>query len=113
VVDAMRRAVGRARTRLAGVIPAAALDELAPSLRAAAERGVAVDLVTDAELPDGARIGVRRRGAGGPDRDRLGLVVGDGQETVLVDFGHDRPEGMWTHHPAVALLAAEHLRTLN
>jgi hypothetical protein len=32
---------------------------------------------------------------------------------VLVDFGRDRPEGMWTHHPAVALLAAEHLRTLN
>jgi hypothetical protein len=40
------------------------------------------------------------------------LVVGDGEETVLVDFGRDRPEGMWTHHPAVALLAAEHLRAL-
>jgi hypothetical protein len=39
-------------------------------------------------------------------------VVGDGEETVLVDFGRDRPEGMWTHHPAVALLAAEHLRAL-
>src|SRR4029450_7339711 len=48
--------------------------------------------------------------AGGPDRDQLALVVGDGEETVLVDFGRDRPEGMWTHHPAVALLAAEHLR---
>jgi hypothetical protein len=39
-------------------------------------------------------------------------VVGDGEETVLVDFGRYRPEGMWTHHPAVALLAAEHLRAL-
>jgi hypothetical protein len=31
--------------------------------------------------------------AGGPDRDQLALVVGDGAETVLVDFGRDRPEG--------------------
>jgi hypothetical protein len=40
------------------------------------------------------------------------VVVGDGSETVLADLGRDRPEGMWTHHPAVALLAAEHLRRL-
>src|SRR4029453_9227263 len=46
VVDSMRGGIERARKRLAGAIPAAALGELAPSLRAAAERGVAVDLVT-------------------------------------------------------------------
>ena len=40
------------------------------------------------------------------------MVVGDGTETVLADLGRDQPEGMWTHHPAVALLAAEHLRKL-
>jgi hypothetical protein len=33
-------------------------------------------------------------------------------EERLVDFGRGRPEGMWTHHPAVAQLAAEHLRAL-
>jgi sugar-specific transcriptional regulator TrmB len=116
VVDSMRRAIERTRERLAGAIPAAALRELAPALRAAAERGVAVDLVTDAggdvDLPDGDGVRVRRRADGGPDRDRLTMVVGDGEETVLADLGRDRPEGMWTHHPAVALLVAEHLRTL-
>jgi HTH-type transcriptional regulator, sugar sensing transcriptional regulator len=116
VVDSMRRAIDRARERLTGAIPAAALSELAPALRAAAERGVTVDLVTDAgaaaELPDGDGVRVRRRSGGGPDRDRLAVVVGDGEETVLADLGRDRPEGMWTHHPAIALLAAEHLRTL-
>lgn len=116
VVDSMRRAIDRARERLAGAIPAAALSELAPALRAAAARGVTVDLVTDAgaavDLPDGDRVRVRRRPDGGPDRDRLAMVVGDGEETVLADLGRDRPEGMWTHHPAIALLAAEHLRTL-
>jgi hypothetical protein len=39
-------------------------------------------------------------------------VVGDGQETVLADLGRERPEGMWTHDPAVALLAGEHSRAL-
>jgi hypothetical protein len=39
-------------------------------------------------------------------------VVGDGVETVLADLGRERPEGMWTHDPAVALLAAEHSRAL-
>jgi sugar-specific transcriptional regulator TrmB len=115
VVDSMRRAIDRARERLAGAIPAAALSELAPALRAAAERGVTVDLVTDAgaaDLPDGDGIRVRRRSGGGPDRDQLAMVVGDGEEIVLADLGRDRPEGMWTHHPAIALLAAEHLRTL-
>jgi sugar-specific transcriptional regulator TrmB len=116
VVDSMRRAIERARERLAGAIPAAALRELAPALRAAAERGVAVDLVTDTggdvDLPDGDGVRVRRRADGGSDGDRLAMVVGDGEETVLADLGRDRPEGMWTHHPAVALLVAEHLRTL-
>jgi HTH-type transcriptional regulator, sugar sensing transcriptional regulator len=113
VVDSMRRAIERARERLAGAIPAAALDELAPALRAAAERGVAVEVVIGAdELPGGDGIRVRRRPDGGPDGERLALVVGDGEETVLADFGRDRPEGMWTHHPAIALLAAEHLREL-
>jgi sugar-specific transcriptional regulator TrmB len=104
------------RERLAGAIPAAALGELAASLRAASDRGVAVDLVTDegtaVDLPDGDGIRVRRRPDAGPDGDRLAVVVGDGKETVLADFGRDRPEGIWTHHPAIALLAAEHLRAL-
>jgi HTH-type transcriptional regulator, sugar sensing transcriptional regulator len=116
VVDSMRRVIDRARERLAAAIPAAALGELAPALRAAAERGVAVDLLTDAgadaDLPDGDGVRVRRRAGGGPDRDRLAVMVGDGEEIVLADLGRDRPEGMWTHHPAVALLAAEHLREL-
>jgi sugar-specific transcriptional regulator TrmB len=116
VVDSMRRAIDRARERLAAVIPAGELAELAAPLRAAAERGVALDLVTDGgaalDLPDGGRVRLHRRPAGDPDGDRLALVIGDGEETVLADFGRDRPEGMWTHHPAVALLIAQHLRAL-
>jgi sugar-specific transcriptional regulator TrmB len=111
VVDSMRRAIDRTRERLAVAIPSGELDELAPALRAAAERGVAIDLVADGgagkDLPEGVRV---RRPDGGQADDRLALVLGDGEETVLADLGLARPEGMWTHHPAVALLAAEHLR---
>jgi len=115
VVDSMRRAIDRARERLAAIIPASELDELGPPLRDAAQRGVALDVVAGdgaaLDLPSSDRVRVRRRPAGDPE-DRLALVVGDGEETVLADLGRDRPEGMWTHHPAVALLAAEHLRAL-
>jgi HTH-type transcriptional regulator, sugar sensing transcriptional regulator len=116
VVDSMRRAIGRARERLTGALPARELAELGASLAAAVERGVSVDLVTDdgaaIDLPDGDGIRIRRLSDGEPDQGRLAVVVGDGTETVLADLGRDRPEGMWTHHPAVALLAGEHLRTL-
>jgi sugar-specific transcriptional regulator TrmB len=115
VVDSMRRAIDRARERLAAIIPASELGELCPPLRDAAERGVALDVVAGdgaaLDLPSSDRVRVRRRPAGDPE-DRLALVVGDGEETVLADLGRDRPEGMWTHHPAVALLAAERLRAL-
>jgi hypothetical protein len=116
VVDSMRRAIDRARERLAAAIPATELAGLAAPLRAAAKRGVAIDLVTDdgaiLDLPDGERVRLRKRPHGEADGRQLALVVGDGAEIVLADLGRDRPEGMWTHHPAVALLAAEHLRAL-
>lgn len=119
VVDSMRRAIDRTRERLAAAIPSGELDQLTPALRAAAERGVAIDLVAGdgaaldlLDLPAGERVRVRRRPDGGPGDDRLAVVLGDGEETVLADLGLARPEGMWTHHPAVALLAAEHLRDL-
>jgi HTH-type transcriptional regulator, sugar sensing transcriptional regulator len=116
VVDSMRRAIDRARERLSAVIPASELNELAAPLRAAAERGVDIDLVAGdgvaLDLPEGDHVRVRRRSEGDRNDGRLALVVGDGEETVLGDLGRDRPEGMWTHHPAVALLAADHLRDL-
>jgi sugar-specific transcriptional regulator TrmB len=116
VVDSMRRAIGRARERLAGAIPPRELAELAASLRAAAERGVTIDLVADdgvtVDLPDGDGIRIRRRPRGQTDRGRLAVLVGDGEEIVLADFERDRPEGMWTHHPTIAQLVNEHLRAL-
>ncbi|HZD02075.1 MAG TPA: helix-turn-helix domain-containing protein [Actinomycetes bacterium] len=116
VIDSMRRAIDRTRERLAAAIPSGELDELTLALRAAAERGVAIDLVAGQgaalDLPEGERVRVRRRPDGGQGHDRLAVVLGDGEETVLADLGLARPEGMWTHHPAVALLAAEHLRDL-
>jgi HTH-type transcriptional regulator, sugar sensing transcriptional regulator len=114
VVDSMRRAIDRTRERLAAAIPSGELDELTPALRAAAERGVAIDLVAGdgaaLDLPEGERVRVRRRPDGGQGDGRLAVVLGDGEETVLADLGLARPEGMWNHHPAVALLAAELLR---
>lgn len=116
VVDSMRRAIDRTRERLSAAIPSGDLEELTPALRAAAERGVAIDLVAGdgpaLDLPEGERVHVRRRPDGGQGNGRLAVVLGDGEETVLADLGQARPEGMWTHHPAVALLAAEHLRDL-
>jgi HTH-type transcriptional regulator, sugar sensing transcriptional regulator len=110
VVDSMRSAIDRARQRLLAAVPAEAAAELAPALRAAAERGVELELVAgdgaELDLPEGEHVRVRRPEPG-PDGDRLGVVVGDGEETVLADLGLDRPAGMWTHHPAVALLAAD------
>jgi sugar-specific transcriptional regulator TrmB len=116
VVESMRAAIDRAQQRLLAAVPAEAAAELAAALRAAAERGVDLELVAgdgaELDLPEGEHVRVRRRSEPGPDGGRLGVVVGDGEETVLADLGLDRPQGMWTHHPAVALLAAEHLRAL-
>jgi sugar-specific transcriptional regulator TrmB len=119
VVDSMRRAIDRTRERLAAAIPSGPLEELTPALRAAAERGVAIDLVagdagdgTAVDLPEGERVRVRRPPDDGRSDGRLALVLGDGEETVLADLGLARPEGMWTHHPAVALLATVLLRDL-
>ena len=76
------------------------------------DQHLVADDVATIDLPDGDGVRIRQRSDGEPDQGRLAVVVGDGTETVLADLGRDRPEGMWTHHPAVALLAGEHLRTL-
>ncbi len=114
VVDSMRRAIDRAQQRLAVAIPTPELAELAAPLRAAVERGVALDLVVSSDaavdLPDGAKVRLSRYHESQADGVRLSVVVGDSEETVLADLGQDRPQGMWTHHPAVALLAEEHIR---
>lgn len=113
-VESMRSAIDRARQRLAAAIPAPELTELVAPLRAAAERGVTLDLVVSpgaaVDLPAGVNVRVSRHHEAPADGARLAVVVGDGEETVLADLGQDRPQGMWTHHPAVALLAEEHIR---
>jgi sugar-specific transcriptional regulator TrmB len=115
VVDSMRRAIDRAQQRLAAAIPGPELTELAVHLRAAAERGVALDLVVGSEiavdLPDEATVRVAQYPESQVDRDHLAILVGDGEETVVADLGQDRPQGMWTHHPAVALLAEKHIHS--
>ena len=115
VVDSMRRAIDRAQERLAAAIPSPESTDLAARLRAAAERGVALDLLvgngTAADLPEGATVRVAPYPQSQVDGDHLAIVVGDGEETVVADLGRDRPQGMWTHHPAVARLAEAHIRS--
>jgi HTH-type transcriptional regulator, sugar sensing transcriptional regulator len=115
VLHSMGKAIDRAKHRLAVAVPAPELTELAGLLSAAASRGVAVDLVAaeppDSDLPAGLNVRVRAQ-AEAPDQ-RLAVVVGDGEETVLADLGLDPPQGMWTHQPAVALLAEEHVRNVD
>ena len=115
VVHSMRKAIDRAEQRLAAAIPSPELTDVAASLRAAAERGVALDLVigggTAVDLPADATVRIARYSESRSDRDHLAVVVGDGAETVVADLGLDRPQGMWTHHPAVALLAEEHIHS--
>lgn len=117
VLDSIRGAIDRTQHKLAAVIPAHEVDHLAAALQAAVERGVAVNLIVsdgaNLDLPKSARVRVSRQPAAQAEDERLALVVGDGEETVLADLGQDRPQGMWTHHPAVALLAEEHVRTLD
>jgi sugar-specific transcriptional regulator TrmB len=117
VLESLRGAIDRTQQRLAAVIPAREVDQLAAALRAAVERGVALDLIVSdgavLDLPKSDRVRVSRQPASQADDERLAVVVGDGEETVLADVGQDRPQGMWTHHPAVALLAEEHVRTLD
>lgn len=117
ILESLRGAIDRTQQRLAAVIPAREVDHLATALQAAVERGVTLDLILSdgavVDLPKSARVRVSQQPAGQPEDERLAVVVGDGAETVLADLGQDRPQGMWTHHPAVALLAEEHVRTLD
>jgi HTH-type transcriptional regulator, sugar sensing transcriptional regulator len=115
VMESLRGAIDRTQQRLVAVIPARDADQLAAALKAAVERGVALDLIVSdgavLDLPNSDRVRVARPSGSMPEDERLAVVVGDGEETVLADLGQDRPQGMWTHHPAVALLAEAHVRT--
>jgi sugar-specific transcriptional regulator TrmB len=114
-MESLRGAIDRTQQRLVAVIPARDADQLAAALKAAVERGVALDLIVSdgavLDLPNSDRVRVARPSGSMPEDERLAVVVGDGEETVLADLGQDRPQGMWTHHPAVALLAEAHVRT--
>jgi sugar-specific transcriptional regulator TrmB len=117
ILVSLQGAIDRTQRRLVAVLPAREVGDLAAALQAAAERGVALDLIVGdgaaLDLPESDRVRVARQSGSQPVDERLAVVVGDGEETVLVDLGQDRPQGMWTHHPAVALLAEEHVRTLD
>jgi sugar-specific transcriptional regulator TrmB len=115
VIESLRGAIDRTQRRLVAVIPAREVDQLAAALQAAVERGVTLDLIVSdgavLNLPNSEQVRVWRQSGSMPEDQRLAVVVGDGEETVLADLGQDRPQGMWTHHPAVALLAEAHVRT--
>src|SRR6266511_1559049 len=93
VVDSMRRAIDRARERLAAIIPASELGELGPPLWDAAERGVVLDVVAGdgatLDLPSSDRVRVRRRPAGAGRRRRGG--DGAGRPRTRPARGHVDP----------------------
>lgn len=115
VLESLRRAIDRTRQRLAARIPAHEAEQLEAALQAAAKRGVELDLIVSdgavLDLPESDRVRIARQAGSQPEGEQLAFVVGDGEETVLADLGQDRPQGMWTHHPAVALLAEGYVRT--
>jgi len=113
----LRGAIDRTQRRLAAILPDAEVDHLAAALQAAVARGVTIDLIVSdgavVDLPKSARVRISRHPAAQAEDERLAVVVGDGEETVLADLAQDRPQAMWTHHPAVAMLAEEHVRTFD
>jgi len=98
VVEALRGAIRHAKTSIRAVLDDAEAAELDADLRAATERGVEVTVVA----PGAA-------GAAG----RLCLVVGDESETAIGVVGAPHGAGgVWTHQPAVSLLARQHVEAL-
>lgn len=90
VVEALRGAIRNAKSEIAAVLDDATSAELAADLAKATERGLEVTVATAPAT------------AGG----RLCVVVGDGAETVVGSLdGPLGATGVWTHHPAISLLA--------
>jgi sugar-specific transcriptional regulator TrmB len=111
VVEAVRGAIRHATQSISAVLDAPVAAELAPDLRDAAARGVRVEVVTSGPVDaDLSGVGtVVENGTGGPT-----LVVGDGSETVIGALdGPGGPSGVWTHHPAMSLLARRHVEALS
>jgi sugar-specific transcriptional regulator TrmB len=116
-VEAVRGVVRNAERTIEAALDPAEATLLAADLRAAAARGVTVQLVTtgatDVELT-GVSVTRRDPPPVSPDAgsgQRLCLAVGDGAATVVAAL--DAPGGaraVWTHHPAVSLLAARHVK---
>jgi sugar-specific transcriptional regulator TrmB len=108
VIEALRGAIRNAKSQIAAVLDESTAAELAADLTKAAERGVAVTVSAPTSRPDR------------PD-GRLCAVVGDNTETVVGSLagptgttgstgttgptGTTSATGVWTHHPAISLLA--------
>jgi len=108
VVESMRGAIRGAQQRIRAVLDAPEAAELSADLAAARAKGRRVDVV-----PASASAGDGDGGAGAGAGGRLGLVIGDDSEAVIGAF--DTPSGasgIWTHQPAMSLLAVRHFETL-
>jgi sugar-specific transcriptional regulator TrmB len=91
VIEALRGVVRNAKSEIAAVLDDSAAAELASDLKKAADRGLTV------------------RVSAPPPESSLCMAVGDGSETVVGALtGPTGAAGVWTHHPAVSLLARTH-----
>jgi sugar-specific transcriptional regulator TrmB len=112
VVESVRGVIRNATDTIAAVLDTPEAQPLAADLRAAAARGVRVEVVTPTTADvDLAGVTISQPREPGDGAGRLCLVVADGTATVVgVIDGPGGARAVWTHHPAVALLAARHVR---
>lgn len=111
LVESVRGVIRNAVDAVAAQLDPPEVADLAEDLRAAAARGVRVEVVmserADADL---AGVTVVEWPAATDTLGRLCVAVGDGTATVVgVIDGPGGSRAVWTHHPAVSLLAARHV----
>ena len=115
IVSTLEQVVDRARTSLYAALWESELEELAPALRAAYARGVAVHLASYGAMPEGlAGYDLTLCGIGAEERlsgRRLCALVGDARESVTaVIQPTGAVGGIWTENGVLALLVTEYIR---
>ncbi len=116
ILDAMDRALSRARQQVFAALWDHEVPQLEASLRAAQARRVEMHIALYGTYPLNIPFTYDLTLCGQSAQERLGgrrlsVVVVDSQETVVVEFtGQHHDQGIWTHNSVLALLAVEYVK---